>query len=495
MTRAFKSLKFRLMFLITLVLILVVGVPVAVFIYHLDKNYREFSTNMLEATTGMAYQGIFNGLMHNDKAAIQEKIEQMALESRVSLLRIYNTEGTIVYSSNPDEIQHDIRDFESRTLEDYQELESFEKVDNHFVHHHPIYVQEECAACHDDRGSVIGVIDLHSGFIDSQQIYASSKKLSIIGAVLIIVILWIVTNFLYQSQIESKLLTINNGFDRLAKGDFGHKIKMTGQHELAMLADRFNQTVEKLQEAKDKEEILYQDKLERADRLVTLGEVAAEIAHEVNNPAGIILTRAEYLKEELQDKGVNGQCIEDLEIIAQQTKKIAGITRSILHYGRKLPYSFHSTDLNDVILHSINVLQPRISMLRTKIQLDESNNAAKVWGNFSQLEQVFCNLINNSLDAVPPNAGFISIKVLASQNSTEKPIHRIIYRDNGPGIPQESTERIFTPFYTTKEDGKGTGLGLFIARNIINNHNGKLLLDQDLEEGACFILEMEGYNE
>ncbi|NIV98547.1 hypothetical protein GWN26_05130, partial [Candidatus Saccharibacteria bacterium] len=94
-------------------------------------------------------------------------------------------------------------------------------------------------------------------------------------------------------QIEARLKKIIYGFNELARGNFNFKIKMPGRHELAMLSEKFNQTTEKLQEAKSREEQFMQENLQRADRLVTLGEVAAEIAHEVNNPAGIILTRAE----------------------------------------------------------------------------------------------------------------------------------------------------------------------------------------------------------
>ena len=224
MTQMFRTLKFRLMLLITFMLLLVVALPVSLFIYHLDKNYQEFSTNMLEATTGMAYQYVFEGMMQNDRVEIQKNIELLALEPRINLMRIYDTTGTIVYSSKIDEIQtkvsfpNGLAGFDQGGVE----LESFEQIGNDFVHRHPIYVQQECTGCHVDRGSVIGIMDLHAGFIDSYQIYASTKKLSIVGAVLIIVILWILTNILYQSQIESRLLTVIAGFERLAKGDFKH---------------------------------------------------------------------------------------------------------------------------------------------------------------------------------------------------------------------------------------------------------------------------------
>jgi signal transduction histidine kinase len=493
--RRFRTLKFRLMLLITVVLVLVVGLPVGLFVYQLDKNYREFSTNMLETTTGIAYQYIFDGMMRNDTLNIQQNIDLLALEPRIQLLRIYRPGGKILFSSRREEVQKNVDQLNDRVYlsKDAEELESFTKVDNLYVHHHPIYVQKECTPCHENQGSVIAIMDVQAGFTDSDYIYASAKKLSIIGAILIIGILWITTNLLYQQQIESRLLRIIHGFDKLAKGNFNFKIKMAGRHELAMLAGKFNETLEKLKSARKKEEHFYQEKLERADRLVTLGEVAAEIAHEVNNPAGIILTRAEILKDELNGNSHSGQYSQDLDIIVQQTEKIADITRSILHYARKLPRKFTATDLNEVIQHSIKILQPRITKYQTTIQFSPFENSAVVWGNFPQLEQVFCNLINNSIDVLPEIDGRIDITIDADGFIQDKNLYRIIYQDNGPGIGKDLMVKVFSPFFTTKEDGKGTGLGLFIAKNIISNHNGSMYLHDGFQDGARFIIELEKY--
>ena len=267
---------------------------------------------------------------------------------------------------------------------------------------------------------------------------------------------------------------------------------MSGRHELAKLAEKFNDTVEKLKGAKQKEEQFYLEKLERADRLVTLGEVAAEIAHEVNNPAGIILTRAEIVKDEVEEKCPDCPTKEDLDIIIQQTEKIAEITRSILHYARKLPQTFAATDLNEVIEHSAKVLQPRIKKKNANFKFDLLKTPAIIWGNFSQLEQVFCNLINNSLDVLPKTNGKISIQI---KNHPEQGNRiQIFFNDNGPGVPVEYVDQIFSPFFTTKEEGKGTGLGLFITKNIINNHKGTINLLSNEKKGIQFLIELEKNN-
>jgi two-component system NtrC family sensor kinase len=284
------------------------------------------------------------------------------------------------------------------------------------------------------------------------------------------------------------------GFEKLSSGNFQFKMKMPGKDELFLLAEKFNEMVEKLNLSRQKEDQLFQEKLERADRLVTLGEVAAEIAHEVNNPAGIILTRAEYLKDEMKEKTTSDGYLEDLNIIIQQTEKIADTTRNILHYSRKLPHHFSSTDLNEVIEHSIKILEPRLKKCKVKVNLNSSDQPAIIWGNASQLEQVFCNLINNSLDFIEPKLGEISMEVQEIIAANQKKKFKILYQDNGPGIPQQYWEHIFSPFFTTKDSDKGTGLGLFIARNIISHHKGTIFLEPGHSAGVHFIIELEAFH-
>jgi len=485
-----SSLKFRLMLLITLVLIVVVGFPVGFFVYQLDKNYRDFSVNMIETTSQMVYQSIFDGMMKNDSLSIQKNLELIAMEPTIQLVRLYRPTGTILYSSRRNEILKDIREISNNfsfVNRNRNEIEAFYRKGNLYSHHHPIYVQRECAPCHTNAGSLIAILDVHVGFSQSEALYSTSKKIVIFGGVLIILVLWILLNFLYHSQIETRLRTIIDGFEKLASGNFNFKINLPGKHELAWVAEKFNKMVENLRTARQNEEQFFLERLERADRLVTLGEIAAEIAHEVNNPASIILSRAEILKEELQEREGQSESLKDLDIIIRQTEKIAETTRSILHYARKLPKSFAKTDLNEVVHRSVKILEPRLNKNNVKLNLNLPNSPPIIWGSFNQLEQVFCNLINNTIDAFKNQHGRIDIDI---RNMEDGKV-RIIFQDNGPGVPLEYRDKIFSPFFTTKEFGKGTGLGLFIVKNIISNHKGKIWLEDGERRGAKFVIEME----
>lgn len=490
------TLKFRLMMLITVVLLIVVGGPLYFLIYQLDRNYREFSLNMIETTSQAAYQTLFEGFVKNDRGSIQHNLELIGMEPNIRVVRIFRPSGEIVFSSNRDEIHRNIFELPGNASfiprSESGKREAFVKSGNVYSHHHPIYVQKECTPCHAAEDSIIAIMDVHVGLSQSEYIYSSSKRLTIISAILIVVILWIILNFLYEGQIESRLQKIMNGFKELARGNLNASVQMGGRHELAVMAEEFNQTVKRLKEAKEKENLFLQDNLERADRLVTLGEVVAEIAHEVNNPASIILARAEFLKDEIEDCSNGVNLANDLDIIIQQTERIAETTRSILHYARKLPHTFTETDLNQVIKRSIKILEPRIHKTRASVDFHPLNAPANVKGNSTQLEQVFCNLINNSLDVIPPGNGQIEITMDASRDDFQG--YRVSFRDNGPGVEENIRDQIFAPFFTTKQNGKGTGLGLYIVRNIISYHQGRIYLSDQNNEGAMFIIELGAAN-
>lgn len=490
----FRTLKFRLMLLITVTLLLVVGAPLVFLIRQLDENYRTFSTNMIETTSQLVYQSIYEGMVANKPEMVQRGLETMSREPNIKVLRIYAPSGEILFSSRKDEIHSNIFNYHDQAYLDPNSRkvqETFVRIDNTYAHLHPIYVQEECLPCHQNKGSVIAVMDVQVGLTQQENLYASAKQLTIISALVIVVILWIILNFLYQGQIESRLKIIINGFNQLSRGNLDTRIDMPGRNELAMLAQEFNDTVLKLKKAKENEDQFVQENLERADRLVTLGEVAAEIAHEVNNPASILLVRAEFIKEELLDENSQAKYIDDINIIIQQTKKIAEITRNILHYARKLPQTFTDTDLNEVIQQSIDILKPRINKKDVVVKFHRNRKPVIVKGNPTQLEQVFCNLINNSVDLFPDGKGKIAIKIQPKIKNNVPQRYRITYEDNGPGVPEEYRDKIFSPFFTTKKDGRGTGLGLFISRNIITNHHGKIYLSTGQTSGATFIIELE----
>lgn len=494
--RKFISLKFRMLLLFFTLMLVVIGVLMSIFFLEMRVNYRMFSRSMIHSTAKIVYQSIYDDMMSNNRQHIQRTLELLALEPTINMVRIYRPSGTVLFSSNKEEKNKNVRQLDRNIPLLTSGVDSlFKKVDNRYFYQYPIVIHKECLQCHVNEGNTIkAYMNLYAGYPMSDRLYSSVKKYSIVGLLIMMVIMWFSITFLYKKQIEDRLQLINSGFKKLAAGNLKVRVNISGQHELAEIAGNFNRTVSKLQSAKDKEEQFYLEKLSQADRLVTLGEVVTEIAHAVNNPAGIVLSRVEYIRDQITMNQADEHIINELDAVIRQIELIGKVTKNIMYYARRLPGGFSKIDLNKAVRNSINILEPKIKKLQVKVHLDFPDSSSFVWGNSVQLEQVFCNLLNNSLDVLEKENGWIKIKVSEIITIKDKfSRFQITYQDNGPGIQDFIKDQIFLPFFTTKPQDQGTGLGLFIAKNIIKDHGGNIKLEKSPEHGVCFTIKINKY--
>ncbi len=486
-----SSIKFRVQLFVTLLLLVVVVLPLGYLVYTMDKNYREVSTNLVETTTHAVYQSIFDELMNHQPEQIQRVIESYRDKPNIEVLRIFRPNGDILFSTNRAEVGQSLKDID-RTSNSANKVfsEEFDQYEDLLRHYHPIYIQKECTPCHANLGQMVALIGVDVNMAESQKLFLTIRKMIIISAILIFVILWIGINLFFDKQIQSKIVRLKEAFAKLGKGENPPQLQTAGNDEFAQLGEAFNQMVEALNAAKIREAELIRENLAHADRLMTMGEVTAEIAHEVNNPAGIILNRAEIMRDELKDYRFSNGFLSDLDTIIRQTRRIAATTQSILHYARKKDESFRRIDLLEVIAASVNIMQPKLDKQNVKLAVHCEAAEAPVFGSMTQMQQVFCNLISNSLDALPANDGRIDISINITEDGSGKH-YQIIFADNGSGIPEAHRDRIFSAFFTTKAAGKGTGLGLFITQNILQKMGGKIFLDTTYQKGAAFVIQLE----
>lgn len=215
-------------------------------------------------------------------------------------------------------------------------------------------------------------------------------------------------------------------------------------------------------------------KLAQSERLAAIGELAAGVAHEVNNPINTILNCAQLLADGDTDPELYGD-------ILHEGNRIAGIVRGLLDFAREKDEDFHPVDLGEVVKQAVSLIQRRLEKTGIQIVIDVDRDLPRVQGRFQQLEQVVLNLVLNARDALlhhdAPGGKTIQIAV------SERPEHHddrhvcLVVRDNGPGIPEEHRDRVFQPFFTTKRKTGGSGLGLSTSLGIIESHGGNMKVD------------------
>lgn len=252
--------------------------------------------------------------------------------------------------------------------------------------------------------------------------------------------------------------------------------------ELDTLVDRFNEMVSRLQKAYDELEST-QKKLVQSEKMASIGSLAAGVAHEVNNPLSGMMNCIERIRKKPDN---TEEIIKYTGLMEEATKKIERVTKGLLSFARQPEQSFLTIKLKEMLENALLLASHKLDKYRIIISQDHHDPEVMIKANKNRLEQVFLNLLLNSIDAIAEkltmDKDFIGeIKIISYRESK----YLVIFiEDNGAGIPSDKLKKVTDPFYTTKAPGKGTGLGLPVSMGIIKEHGGDLEITSKFQEGT-----------
>ncbi|MBP1623055.1 MAG: multi-sensor signal transduction histidine kinase, partial [Acidobacteria bacterium] len=225
------------------------------------------------------------------------------------------------------------------------------------------------------------------------------------------------------------------------------------------------------------EKIQLEGQLMQAEKLSSIGLLAAGIAHEVNTPIAGISSYTQMLLKETPESDRRKPILEKIE---KQTFRAAEIVNGLLNFSRMNGSEFKELDINQLIDDSLTLLNHQLQSSHITVDSQYDRSLPLVYGNSGKLQQVFINLFLNARDAMPSGGE------LAVQTAMTDSMVIVDISDTGTGISEENIKRIFDPFFTTKEIGKGTGLGLAVTYGIIQEHGGRIFVDSDSGRGTHF---------
>jgi len=251
--------------------------------------------------------------------------------------------------------------------------------------------------------------------------------------------------------------------------------------ELVELTETFNSMVRSIAE---RDERLQESarKITESKKLATLGQLAAGIAHEINNPLGGIVMYAHMLKEDL----IKAENRENVHKIAREADRCKTIVKGLLDFARQTKPERTESNINHVLNEVIALLEQQHIFRNISIIKDENPGIPLVEVDVGQIQEVFMNLILNAAQAMDGSGTLTAITRLVNDATSVE----IEIRDTGPGIPSEKLDKIFEPFYTTKEIGQGTGLGLSIAYGVIERHHGSIRVESEVGKGTTFFVRL-----
>ena len=294
--------------------------------------------------------------------------------------------------------------------------------------------------------------------------------------------------FISRWNISMPIAKLKEASEKLGHGDLGLRIEKSGVRELDDLIEEFNRMAQNIERQNSKREQLFTEKinlerrLRHTDKLASIGQLASGLAHEIGTPLNVISGRAEHLLNKLAEDHPGA---ENLKNIIRQSERITKTMRQLLAFSRKPAAQFNEVDLEKIIHEAFSLcrLRQRKTHPQIKIELDLFENT--LMADEDGIRQLFVNLMLNSFHAVQAGRTILVQSTRDRQNSKEI---IITYEDNGPGISRDKKDRIFDPFFTTKDVGEGTGLGLFMVANIVQEHQGRIEIDNDFDKGARFII-------
>jgi signal transduction histidine kinase len=303
---------------------------------------------------------------------------------------------------------------------------------------------------------------------------------------------------LARRLVSRPITKLLSGIDDVAKGDLSHVILSERDDEIGAIATRFNEMTYSLRESRaetqrqNDEKLHLEQRLGQTEKLATIGQLAAEIAHEVGTPLNVIAGRA----RSIQKKSKDPEAVEkNAEIVAEQTARITRIIQRLLDFTRRKVGTTGKAEINinDLSLTTMELLAGQFSAAKIKTKLDRGDSLPPVAGDADRLQQVLINLLLNAVQAMP-DGGALAVETRQikrtrpglEEGGSEQAFVTLAVKDNGVGVPDDIRDKIFDPFYTTKEGSGGTGLGLAVVSGIVKEHDGWIDVEANSGGGTVF---------
>jgi signal transduction histidine kinase len=253
--------------------------------------------------------------------------------------------------------------------------------------------------------------------------------------------------------------------------------QLAAYRDISILNDELNKHIEQLERT--------QRQLIQSEKLNAIGQLAASVAHEINNPLAGVLVYAKLISKKLSgDNFDKEETLNNLNKIEMAVNHCSRIIRSLLDFSRQTEPSLQPVMINDIIDDVMSLVGHQAEMNHVAIDRNEDSSLPPIMADAVQLKQVFVNLIVNAIQAMP-EGGQLNITSTSDNNSVS-----ISFRDTGSGIDSENMDKLFTPFFTTKQEVSGVGLGLAVSYGIIERHNGRIEVQSKVGDGSTFTVHL-----
>jgi signal transduction histidine kinase len=477
----FTSLRAKVIFTVIVVLFVMTGLSGYVWFYYWREQLIELTENQISLLFQSVELSIDMAMKEGKQSEIQDILKRIALRDEILNLRIYNTEGVIMRSSNEEEEgthPTDIGKHEAINLGSLRLTSLRAGNGGNLRLMYPIKKREVCVTCHQTDKDYIGVLEMDISLQDVRDIISHNRDRMVFFTIITALMLSLTVAYLFEREVHTPISSIVETMNEVEAGNLSARIRLENRDELGLIAHSLNSMVGKLENAIGEIKRYHEQELKKSKRLAAIGELAASISHEIRNPLAGIKGAIQVI---LKDENISQRHVEVLTEVLTQVDRLNGTVSDLLTFSRPLVPVISYSEIVPVIDRTLDPLKLKPHLGDVEIVKDY-DKAGIVQMDPNLMEQAFFNIVINSLQAMG-GRGRLEVSVREDDDAT-----LICFEDNGAGIAPENLEKIFRPFFTTKH--RGTGLGLSISRNIVEAHGGTIRVDSEPGRGTKFVIRL-----
>jgi two-component system NtrC family sensor kinase len=329
----------------------------------------------------------------------------------------------------------------------------------------------------DDIIGILYVGVLEEKFIDMRR----RTLLTFLGITFAGILLAFAISNILSNSITKPIRNLVSASLKLAKGDLSHRVEGMPEDAIGELGKAFNSMADAIEERDEQLKEYVKKKIMKSERLAMIGQLAAGVAHEINNPLGSILIYSHLLLEDLEEKDTQR---ENLEKIVNQATRCKEIVKGLLDFSRQTEPEMNQKDINKIVNEVLSLVERQVMFQNIKVTKKLSKSLPMVMLDEAQIQQVFMNIVLNAVEAIE-GQGELIIETTSNGEFIETK-----FIDTGCGISEQNIEKLFEPFFSYKKKGHGIGLGLAISYGIIKKHNGEIIVKSEVGKGSSFTIRL-----
>jgi two-component system, NtrC family, sensor kinase len=433
-------------------------------------------------------RSVYNSMRIGNTEDVQVILEMVGQNEKLVGVRIFHPHGVILKSSQPGEVGRpvDERDFKlylNNKREGVFNLPGHGEVLGMVK---PIYNDRQCNLCHGSKSRIIGLLNVNYSLVETRNKIVELTKLFALSTFAIIGFLSLAISLVMLKFVKKPLSRLAGNMAKVEAGDLSVRMSPHGDDEIGRLMVSFDSMVERLDKAKKELETYHFQQMERADRLASVGEMAAGIAHEIKNPLTGIAAAMTVIKDDFNSGDPRIQIINE---VLEQISRLDKTVNDLLFFGKPTVSEPTCTDINQALQKILIFASQHRGGKNIEKKLELESELPPVYVDPKHIQQVFLNLFLNAVQAMNDGGTLTVQSRLVCTEARE--MVQVNVTDTGQGIPPNILEKIFTPFFTTK--AQGTGLGLAISHRLIEQHGGHLSVVSEDGKGTTFTVELPAY--